>query len=265
MACSVRGEVIGSVASRQARGALLSAPYMWRAALAAASVALAGCASGGDGTGGRATPPAASAFRPTPASAPAPVQRAPVALFNGTDLAGWTPFLPGGNPAATWTVADGVLRCTGEPAGYIATDATYTSFILELEWRFDPAKGAGNSGVLLRVQPPDEVWPMSMEAQLMSGRAGDIWNIGDFPMVTDPSRTSGRHTAMEGESSERPLGEWNRYRIVVDGPVLELYVNGALRNRATGCRIVPGRIALQSEGAWIEFRGITLTPLPDGG
>ena len=97
----------------------------------------------------------------------------------------------------------------------------------------------------------------------MSGHAGDIWNIGDFPMVTDASRTNGRHTAMEGSSAERPLGEWNRYRIVVDGPVLELYVNGQLKNRATGCRVVPGRIALQSEGAWIEFRGIRLTELPD--
>ena len=203
-------------------------------------------------------------MRSEPASA-ANVPQRPVALFNGRDLSGWTPFLPGGDPSVTWTVADGVLRCTGSPAGYIATDAAYTSFVLELEWRFDPSKGAGNSGVLLRVQPPDQVWPTSMEAQLMSGRAGDIWNIGDFPMVTDAARTNGRHTAMDGQSSERPLGEWNRYRIVVDGPVLELYVNGQLKNRATGCRVVPGRIGLQSEGAWIEFRNITVTPLPDGG
>lgn len=184
-------------------------------------------------------------------------------LFDGKSLAGWTAFLPGGDPLKTWTVADGVLRCTGRPAGYIATDRSFTSFILELEWRFDPAKGAGNSGVLLRVQQPDHVWPTSMEAQLMSGSAGDIWNIGDFPMVTDAKRTSGRHTAMDGKPAEHPLGEWNRYRIVVDGPLLELYVNGELKNRATGCRVVPGRIALQSEGAWIEFRGIRLTPLPD--
>jgi hypothetical protein len=222
------------------------------AALCAAVAALLGCSTGANGARDREPPAAAKA-----------TQRQ-VALFNGKDLSGWTPFLPGGDPALTWTVSGGVLRCSGVPAGYIATDAAYTSFILELEWRFDPAKGAGNSGVLLRVQPPDQVWPESMEAQLMSGRAGDIWNIGDFPMVTDAARTSGRHTAMEGTSSERPLGEWNRYRIVVDGPVLELYVNGSLKNRATGCKVVPGRIALQSEGAWIEFRDITLTPLPDG-
>ena len=222
------------------------------AALCVPAIALVGCASEGARAGERPAPPAASARVPS------------TALFNGTDLSGWTPFLPGGDPSANWTVADGVLRCAGNPAGYIATDAAYTSFVLELEWRFDPAKGAGNSGVLLRVQPPDQVWPTSMEAQLMSGRAGDIWNIGDFPMVTDASRTNGRHTAMEGQSSERPLGEWNRYRIVVDGPLLELYVNGQLKNRATGCRVVPGRIALQSEGAWIEFRNITIAPLPDG-
>ena len=233
---------------------------LFRCASGAALIALgsmnSGCASGG----GRAS----GGDAPLLASESASATQIPIVIFNGTDLSGWSPFLPGGNPAATWTVADGVLRCTGEPAGYIATDATYTSFVLELEWRFDPARGAGNSGVLLRVQPPDQVWPTSMEAQLMSGRAGDIWNIGDFPMVTDPSRTNGRHTAMEGQSGERPLGEWNRYRIVVDGPLLELYVNGTLKNRATGCRVVPGRIALQSEGAWIEFRGITLTPLTGG-
>jgi hypothetical protein len=253
-------ECIAFMMSRRVRSALVSARCTYGVALFAASAALAGCAMGVEQASGGDGPS-------TPKSAPAPAtaQQAPVALFNGADLGGWTPFLPGGNPAETWTVAEGVLRCTGEPAGYIATDAMYTSFVLELEWRFDPAKGAGNSGVLLRVQPPDRAWPTSMEAQLMSGRAGDIWNIGDFPMVTDPARTSGRHTAMEGESSERPLGEWNRYRIVVDGPVLELYVNGALKNRATGCRVVPGRIALQSEGAWIEFRSITLTPLPGGG
>lgn len=221
-----------------------------------ATLPMAGCDSGSAASRGSG---AAASSR-----AVAAPQAQQVSLFDGASLKGWTPYLPGGEPSATWTVSDGVLRCTGSPAGYIATDANYTSFILELEWRFDPAKGAGNSGVLLRVQPPDQVWPTSMEAQLMSGRAGDIWNIGDFPMVTDTARTNGRHTAMDGASSERPLGEWNRYRIVVDGPVLELYVNGALKNRATGCKVVPGRIALQSEGAWIEFRGITLTPLPDG-
>jgi hypothetical protein len=189
-----------------------------------------------------------------------------VQLFNGRTLEGWTTFLPdkdGKNQANTvWSVRDGVLVCTGSPVGYIATNECYESFELELEWRFDPSKGAGNSGVLLRVQEPDTVWPTSVEAQLHSENAGDIWNIGSFPMTPVTERTDGRRTKKEHPSNEKPLGEWNRYRIVLAGDVLELHVNGLLQNRATGVAAKPGRIALQSEGAHIEFRSIELTPLP---
>ena len=64
-------------------------------------------------------------------------------LFNGTDTTGWTMFLPDpkADPAKTWSVKDGVLRCEGKPVGYIRTNETFTSFELELDWRFDPARG----------------------------------------------------------------------------------------------------------------------------
>lgn len=183
-------------------------------------------------------------------------------LFNGENLDGWKPFLPGGeDPAGTWSVKDGVLVCVGQPIGYLRTEKTYESFELEVEWRFDPEKGAGNSGVLLRVQPPDEVWPKSIEAQLHSGNAGDIWNIGEFPMAADPSRTEGRRTRKEHASSEKPLGEWNRYRIVMNGGELKLFVNDVLQNVASRCEAVPGWIGLQSEGAHIEFRKVELRPI----
>lgn len=122
--------------------------------------------------------------------------------------------------------------CAGKPVGYIATTRMH-GFELELQWRFDPKKGAGDSGVLLRVQQPDKVWPKSVEAQLQSRSAGDIWNIGDFPMTVDKARTDGRHTTMAAPCSEKPLGEWNQYRIVLDGGNLQLFVNGVLQNTAS--------------------------------
>lgn len=184
-------------------------------------------------------------------------------LYNGKSLDGWKPFLPdrAADPAKTWFVRDTILCCTGSPVGYLASEGKYKDFELEVEWRFDPAKGAGNSGVLLRVQEPDQVWPKSMEAQLQSGSAGDIWNIGEFPAKVDAARTQGRHTVRMGECSEVPLGGWNLYRIVMDAGRLELYVNGQLQNVATDVERVPGRIALQSEGAWIEFRMVRIRPL----
>jgi hypothetical protein len=63
------------------------------------------------------------------------------------------------------------------------------------------------------------------------------------------------------ETNEKPLGEWNHYRIVVCQGTIELWVNGLLQNVATNVEVVKGRIALQSEGAYIEFRNIVLLPI----
>ena len=45
------------------------------------------------------------------------------------------------------------------------------------------------------------------------------------------------------------------------GDVVRPYVNGKLMNEATGCQITAGKICLQSEGAPIEFRNITIERL----
>lgn len=180
-------------------------------------------------------------------------------LLHRNDLDGWKVF-PESKSAdqPTWSVKDGVLNCAGTPVGYLATEKKFQDFELEVEWRFLSEKGAGNSGVLLLVQDKDEVWPRSMEAQLESRHAGDIWNIGDFPAKVDAARTQGRRTERRGACAEKPLNDWNRYRIVCAGGRLELYVNGELQNVATDVGNLPGRIALQSEGSFIQFRNIRI-------
>ncbi|MHC5026798.1 MAG: 3-keto-disaccharide hydrolase [Planctomycetota bacterium] len=185
-----------------------------------------------------------------------------VTLFNGTNLEGWGGhFNGGGSIEDAWSVEDGVLRCQGRPIGYIKTDGHYDNYVLQLEWRFDPEKGAGNSGVLLRMTGEDTVWPKSVEAQLHSGNAGDFWNIGKFRMTADPKRTNGRRTKRAKNDVEFALGEWNRYEIIVDRGDIGLFVNGHGVNRATNVEELAGPICLQSEGAEIHFRHIRLAPI----
>jgi type 1 glutamine amidotransferase len=186
-----------------------------------------------------------------------------IALFNGKDLSGWQFFLDdGSDPKAVWSVgSDGVLVCKGTPAGYIQTEREYRNFVLELDWRWDPAVTEGrNSGVLLRKIGPDKIWPKALEAQLMDGNAGDFWLIDGFPATTVPERTNGRN-AKKTHANEKPAGEWNRYRITVDRGTVTLEVNGEVLNEARDVLEVPGRIALQSEGAPIHFKDIHLTPI----
>jgi hypothetical protein len=202
-------------------------------------------------------------------AAPAADAGKPVQLFNGKDLSGWV-WIQGerkdGQPEVTindvWSVKEGgVIHNKGRPGGYIRTEKDYTNFKLTLEWRF-PAK-PGNGGVLLRMQPPDKVWPKSIEAQLQHQQAGDFWNIDEFPMKAAPERTKGRNTKKMHPSNEKPLGEWNRYEIIVDGGTVELKVNDLVQNVATECEVIAGKICLQSEGSEMEFRNVELTELPD--
>ena len=192
-----------------------------------------------------------------------PVLGRMVRLFDGQSFEGWTWFLADASATRddVWSIGDGVLVCEGDPVGYLRTEADFTNYVLELDWRFDPARGAGNSGVLLRMVGPDKVWPKSVEAQLQHRNAGDFWNIDAVDMEVDRARTSGRHTSRVRPSSEKPLGEWNHYRITVDGERITLEVNGVLQNTARWCEEVAGKICLQSEGAPIEFRDIVLWPI----
>jgi putative membrane-bound dehydrogenase-like protein len=189
----------------------------------------------------------------------------PVVLFDGRSLDAWEAFLPGGeDPADTWSIVDGELVCEGRPIGYLKTREHWQDFVLELEWRFLPGREVGNSGVLLRLNGPDEVWPRSFEAQLHHRNAGDIWNIGAMDAAVDGSRTNGRRTLKLLPSNEKPHGEWNRYRITLHRDRLTLEVNGEVQNTASWCEELSGPLALQSEGAPIAFRDVVLTPIQRG-
>ncbi|MBK7644121.1 MAG: DUF1080 domain-containing protein [Planctomycetes bacterium] len=185
-------------------------------------------------------------------------------LFDGKSLAGWS--FHSEDPKArledVFQVTDeGVIDCKGQPIGYIRTEQQYTNFELSLEWRFVPGEKPGNSGVLMRMHGADKVWPSSIEAQLEHRNAGDIWNIDAFPMQVDPLRTEGRRTTKLAPTNEKPLGEWNRYDILLDGGELRLWVNGVLQNSASWCAQIPGYLCLQSEGSRIQFRNLRITPI----
>ena len=196
-----------------------------------------------------------------------------VKLFNGKNLKGWEYFLT--DPAAkmddVWSVEDGILICKGEPKGFLATKKKFKNFKLTVEWRWAPGKQPGNSGVLLRITGDKMMLPKCVEAQLQSGSAGDIWAFQGFQISSDSPRfrekendTIGKFMGVAKESgNEKEPGEWNKYDISLQGGHLVLMVNGKQVNECTGCDVVAGQVALQSEGGEIHFRTVELTPLDD--
>ena len=199
--------------------------------------------------------------------APQRVARSPaqeIQLFNGRDLAGWEHFLveEGARMEDVWSVEEGILVCRGEPRGYLATVSQYESFKLVVEWRW-PGE-PGNSGVLMRIAGEPAMLPSSVEAQLRSGSAGDMYGFQGFKIGGDPTRLSEVSigwSLARIEGNEKDPGEWNRFDITADGDRITIDLNGKKVNEARDCDVRPGKIGLQSEGGVIHFRTVALTPL----
>ncbi len=178
-------------------------------------------------------------------------------LFNGKDFSGWKLFLAGNaDVTKTWSVENGVIKCTGKPAGYMRTEKDYANYKLTVEWRFVKP---GNTGVLVHMQGDDKVWPKSIECQGMHGNQGDFFVI-EGTEFNEHKGKDGRRVAKNGPSIEKPVGEWNTYEIVCDGDTVIPSVNGKEMNRATGCSVTSGKICIQSEGSEIEIRKVTIEP-----
>lgn len=200
------------------------------------------------------------------------------ALFNAKDLAGWHVDVPllDTNPKAPqpFVVRQGMLAVLGEPQGHLISDASYRDYRLELEYRFTGKPG--NAGVLVHASTPRalyKMFPKSIEVQMESGNAGDFWCIVEDITVPDmvarrgPQPTWGitegkaRRVKNLTDGSEKPPGEWNRMVIEAVGRSIKVWVNGALVNHGTNATADHGQIAIQSEGAPVEFRTIALTPI----
>jgi len=197
------------------------------------------------------------------AEAVEPTQK--IVLFDGKSMSGWVRYLKDAQADVdkTWSVkADGVLSCSGSPAGYIRTEQSYKNYKLHLEYRWTAKPG--NSGVLVHITGEDKVWPKCLECQGQYQNQGDFYEIGGVEfneLKAGGHRASSRRVVKFGKHNEKEPGQWNIYEVWCVGDTVRPYVNGKLMNEATGCSLSEGKIGFQSEGAPLEFRNINIEPV----
>jgi hypothetical protein len=206
------------------------------------------------------------------------------ALFNGKDLSGWRGRQPDYDPRAEaalskldaaakqaqwnagrdlhWKVdaGKGELVSDGQ-SPHLATVKDYGDFELYVEWLM--VNHNGDSGIYLRGYPQVQIWDPDNPREVANGApkgSGALWNDnagnpGKWPLV----------------KADKPVGEWNTFRIkmiasrvwvwfngqlTVDGQVLDNYFDRA-------APIVPaGPICLQTHGSEIRFRNIYVRKIP---
>lgn len=198
------------------------------------------------------------------------------ALFNGKDLAGWrgmshfspydlakmTPeqrdeFFKKNHEDLTkhWTVQDGELVNDGHGV-YATTERDVRDYEFHIDYRTVPT---ADSGIYLKQTPQVQIWDSTDKSKFNLGAdkgSGGLWNNSPGANGKDPLVLA-----------DRPLGEWNRFRIrqlgartwvwlndklVVDNAILENYYD------RTKPLIPSGPIQLQTHGGEIRWRNIFL-------
>lgn len=196
-----------------------------------------------------------------------------VPMFQPNSLSGWV----NANCAPeTWTIKDGVISCTGKPTGALRTEKQYENFILEAEWRH--LSSAGNSGIFVWGTPissPGVPFLRGIEVQVLDHgymknanpdkprwftTHGDVFPIHGATMV--PHGDSNGKRSFPSEERSRPSPEWNHYRIEGNAGRLTLAVNGKVVSGGDDCNYRKGYLALESEGAPVEFRNVRIKELP---
>jgi len=203
------------------------------------------------------------------------------ALFNGKDLTGWKGLVSLKERATVkgeeleklqtkrneqiqdhWTVKDGILLYDGKAKTSLQTVKDYGNFELLIDWKIAPL---GDSGIYIRGQPQVQIW----DSDRAKGAKGEDVGSGSGGLWNNPAGSKGK---MPLKKADRPVGEWNHFRIIMKGDNATIYLNGELvvddaplANHWEKGKPLPatGPIELQDHGDPLWFKNISIRELPD--
>ena len=136
-------------------------------------------------------------------------------LFDGKDLNAWD-----ADPkAGVWAVNDQGELYPAKAGRSIFTRQRYCDYVLELDFKV-AAKKKSNSGVFIRVHNNNDEVNTGMEIQILDDE--------DYGVKWDAMNANGAlydlvHPSVD---ANKPLGEWNHYRITVNDALVTVELNG---------------------------------------
>ena len=198
-----------------------------------------------------------------------------VALFDGHNLSGWKGLVadPPAREKMTaaelaaaqlkanqrmrdhWRVENGEIVFDGK-GDNLCTAKDYGDFEMLVDWKIPPK---GDSGIYLRGSPQVQIWEPNSPGQFKPpDGSGGLYNDNVFS----------RHPLM---FADHPVGEWNRFRILMVGEKVHVFLNGNLVVNNTTLEnywnrnqpIYPtGQIELQNHFGPLWFKNIYIREIP---
>jgi hypothetical protein len=176
-----------------------------------------------------------------------------VELFNGKDLTGWT--------GEGYAVKDGAIVCT--PKGKnLMTKKEYSNYVLDFEFKL-PA--GGNNGLGVHYPGKGDPAYTGLELQILDD------THAEYAKLKESQFHGGLYKLQAAKHGHlKPVGEWNKQRVVVNGNHVLIELNGVVINDANldelakkfpkheGVKRRSGFIAFCGHGDPVAFRNIKI-------
>lgn len=196
-------------------------------------------------------------------------------LFDGKDLSGWKGLVADPPKRAAmsadelaaaqakadermrdhWKVEDGVLVFDGK-GDNLCTARDYRDFEMLVDWKVPPQ---GDSGIYLRGTPQVQIWTTNSPGQFaVPDGSGGLWN----------NQKNSRHPLAYADN---PVGQWNRFRILMVGGKVHVFLNNqlvvndtTLENYWEPAKAIYsiGQIELQNHFGPLWFKNIYIREIP---
>lgn len=163
-----------------------------------------------------------------------------ILLFDGNSLNGWEPHGTG-----DWKVENGAIVCGGTTPSWLGTDASFSNYVLKLEFR---GTEKVNSGVFLRSQKEGQPHRTGYELQIWDYQPGGF-NTGSLV------------GSLKASPTKILAGKWNSYEITADGDHFVIVLNGNTILDGRDSQHASGVVGFQCQkDNRIEFRNIKIRP-----
>lgn len=179
---------------------------------------------------------------------------APVSLFDGKTLEGWTAEHSDG-----FSVADSAIIAKGA-SGWLRSARTYKNFELELEFRI--AEEGSEGALLFRTGPEsastEPFWPVKGYRLQLAGGDGNFMLFGHG---ASPPRFERKTEAIR--EAAQGVGDWQKLSLKVIDARMEAKLNGSLVVSSDAIEPVAGHLGLIGKTGRVDWRNMTIRVHPD--
>ena len=137
-------------------------------------------------------------------------------IFDGKTLDGWNLL---GKKGAGYTVSGGAITCSRGSGGNLLYERELTDFVLRFEFKLE---AGSNSGLCVRCPMSDkDLAYAGNELQIIDNSAERYKDIKSWQKHGSLYNVQGARTG-----SLKPVGQWNRQEVTVQGTTIRVVLNG---------------------------------------